>query len=60
MVQGIQQFEKYKILMDEAKANGNKARVAKLEKLLKSIDLKKISKESANMVNGFGNGLNKM
>ena len=60
MVQGIQQFEKYKILMDEAKAKGNNSRVAKLEKLLKSVDLTKISKESAKMVNGFRNGLNKM
>ena len=60
MVQGIQQFEKYKILMDEAKAKGNNSRVAKLEKLLKSIDLTKISKESAKMVNGFRSGLNNM
>lgn len=60
MVQGIQQFEKYKILLDEANKKGDKSQVARLEKLLKSIDLKKISTESAKMVNGFRNGLNSL
>ena len=60
LVQGVQQFEKYKLLMDEAKEKGDKGRVAKLEKLLKSIEISKISKESAKMVNGFRNGLNNM
>lgn len=60
LVQGIQQFEKYKILLAEAKAKGNASRVKALEKLLKSIDIKKISTDSEKMVNGFRRGLNRM
>ncbi|MBQ6693510.1 MAG: DUF4091 domain-containing protein [Bacteroidaceae bacterium] len=60
LVQGIQQFEKYKILMDEAQKSGNKSRVARLEKLLKGIDITKIAEESERMVNDFRNGLNKL
>ena len=60
LVQGIQQFEKYKILLAEAKAKGNASRVKALEKLLKSIDIKKISTDSEKMVNGFRKGLNRM
>lgn len=60
LVQGIQQFEKYKILLAEAKAKGNVSRVKALEKLLKSIDIKKISTDSEKMVNGFRKGLNRM
>ena len=59
-MQGIQQFEKYKILLAEAEADGNRSRVKALEKLLKSIDIKKISTDSGKIVNGFRNGLNKM
>lgn len=58
LVQGIQQFEKYKILLAEAEAKGNRQRVKSLKKLLKSIDLKRISDESGKMVNGFRNSLN--
>ena len=60
LVQGIQQFEKYKILLAEAEADGNRSRVKALEKLFKSIDIKKISTDSGKIVNGFRNGLNKM
>ena len=60
LVQGIQQFEKYKILLAEAKAKGNAPRVKALEKLLKTIDLGKIADESERMVNGFRDGLNRM
>ena len=60
LVQGIQQFEKYKILLAEAKAKGNASRVKALEKLLKNIDIKKISTDSEKMVNGFRRGLNRM
>ncbi len=60
LVQGIQQFEKYKILLAEAKAKRNASRVKALEKLLKSIDIKKISTDSEKMVNGFRKGLNRM
>ena len=60
LVQGIQLFEKYKILLAEAKSNGNKARVEELEQLLKTIDIKKISTDSEKIVNNFRDGLNRM
>ena len=60
LVQGIQQFEKYKILLAEAEAKGNTSRVKALKKLLKSVDIKRISTDSEKIVNGFRNGLNKM
>ena len=58
LVQGIQLFEKYRILLAEAKAAGNESRVAELEQLLRSVDIKKISTDSEAIVNGFGDGLN--
>lgn len=60
LVQGIQQFEKYNILLAEAKAKGNARRVKELEKLLGTIKLEKIETESEKMVNAFRNGLNRM
>ena len=60
LVQGIQLFEKYKILLAEATAAGNEARVAELEELLRSVDIKKISTDSEAIVSGFSNGLNAM
>lgn len=60
LVQGIQQFEKYKILLAEAEAKGNTSRVKALKKLLKNVDIKNISTDSEKIVNGFRNGLNKM
>ena len=58
LVQGIQLFEKYKILLAEAKAAGNEKRIAELEKLLRSVDIKRISTDSEAIVEGFSNGLN--
>lgn len=58
MVQGVQQFEKYKILLDEAKSSGNKSMQARLEKLLEKVDINRIANESEKIVNGFRNGLN--
>ena len=60
LVQGIQQFEKYKVLHAEAKARGDEARVKELEGLLQGIDIKKISTDSESIVNGFRSALNKM
>ena len=60
LVQGIQQFEKYKILLEEARLAGNTSRVKSLEKMLKSIDLSRIATEGNRMVNGFREGLNRM
>ena len=60
LVQGIQQYEKYRILLAEAKANGDTSRAEKLGNLLKCIDIKKISTDSEKIVNGFRNALNDM
>ena len=60
LVQGIQLFEKYRILFAEAKAAGDESRVAELEQLLRSVDIKKISTDSEAIVKGFGDGLNAM
>lgn len=55
LVQGIQQYEKYKILH----ANGNKQTKAKLEKLLQTVEINKIATDSEKIVNKFRNELNK-
>ena len=60
LVQGIQLFEKYRILFAEAKAAGDESRVAELEQLLRSVNIKKISTDSEAIVKGFGDGLNAM
>ena len=60
LVQGIQLFEKYKILLAEAKNLGDEARVVELEKLLRSVDIKKISTDSEVIVEGFAAALNAM
>lgn len=57
LVQGIQLFEKYKIRLAAAKAEGNTEHVTELEKLLEDIDLKKISTESGRMVGTFSESL---
>ena len=59
LVQGIQQFEKYKILLAEAVAKGDKSTEKDLKKLLESINIKKISTHSEAMVNKFRTTLNK-
>ena len=59
LVQGIQQYEKYKILLAEAQAKGDNATIKKLEALLQTIELKNIATHSAAMVNNFRNTLNK-
>lgn len=58
LVQGIQQYEKYKILLAEAEAKGNNKDINKLKQLLKDIDIKKIAIHSATIVNNFRNGIN--
>ena len=60
LVQGIQQYEKYKILLAEAEVNGDSARIEALKKMLEAIDLSKIASESAAIVNEFRNALNAM
>lgn len=60
LVQGIQQFEKFKILMDEALSTDNVAMQHALEKLLKGIDISRIADDSEQMVNDFREGINKL
>ncbi len=60
LVQGIQQFEKYKILLDEAQSKGDKAKVARLKKILDKVDISRIAAESEKMVKEFRDGLNRM
>lgn len=57
LVQGIQLYEKYKIKLAEAVADGDKERIAQLEELLEWIDLKKISTDSGRMVGAFSEDL---
>ena len=57
LVQGIQLYEKYKIKLAEAVADGDKERIAQLEELLEWIDLKKISTDSGRMVGAFAEEL---
>ncbi len=58
-VQGIQQYEKYKILLEEATEKNNKQTIKSLKKLLQSVDIKKIETHSAEIVNNFRNTLNR-
>ena len=58
LVQGIQQFEKYKILLDEARNRGDKATEKRLQNLLKKVDIRKIADESERMVKTFRDGIN--
>ena len=60
LVQGIQQFEKFRILLAEAERKGDSAKVKALKKLLKRVDIERISTDSEKIVNGFREALNKM
>ena len=60
LVQGIQQFEKYKILLAEAETTGNTSRVRTLKRVLGGIDLSRIATDSEIMVNAFRDALNGM
>ena len=60
LVQGIQQFEKYKILLAEAETTGNTSRVRTLKRVLGGIDLSRIATDSEKMVNAFRDALNGM
>ena len=58
MVQGIQQFEKFHIMMDAAKAKGDKGMQRRLNKLLENLDYKKIAEKGGEMTSNFRAGLN--
>ena len=60
LVQGIQQFEKYKILLAEAENSGNVSRVKALKRLLEGIDVKSIADKSEAMTKKFRDALNAM
>ncbi|MBR2638090.1 MAG: DUF4091 domain-containing protein [Bacteroidaceae bacterium] len=60
LVQGIQQFEKYKILMDEANSRGDKSKVKRLENILKRVDITRIANESEKMTKDFRDALNRL
>ena len=60
LVQGIQQFEKYKILLAEAEKSGNVSRVKALKRLLEGIDVKSIADKSEAMTKKFRDALNAM
>lgn len=50
LVEGIQQFEKYQILLAEARAEGDTARIEALTAILKGIDIKRVSTDLSRMV----------
>lgn len=60
LVQGIQQFEKYKILMDEANSRGDKSKVKRLENIRKRVDITRIANESEKMTKDFRDALNRL
>ncbi|MBQ3121974.1 MAG: DUF4091 domain-containing protein [Bacteroidaceae bacterium] len=60
LVQGIESFEKWQIMMADAKANNDKGMQRRLNKLLEILDINKIANESERMTEEFRNGLNKL
>ena len=60
LVQGIESFEKWHIMMDDAKSRNDKSMQNKLNKLLEILDFNKIANESERMAEEFRAGLNKL
>ena len=60
LVQGIQQFEKYHIMMETAEKKGDKSMQRKLKSLLDGLDINKIVDESERMTNEFRMQINKL
>ena len=58
LVQGIESFEKWHIMMEDAKAKNNKSMQRRLNKLLEILDINKIANESERMTKEFRDGLN--
>ncbi|MBQ5705021.1 MAG: DUF4091 domain-containing protein, partial [Bacteroidaceae bacterium] len=60
LVQGIQSFEKWHIMMEDAKARNDKSMQRSLEKVKKILDIHKIADESEEMTEEFRTQLNKL
>lgn len=60
LVEGIQQFEKYNILLREAQHKGSKEQIAQLKGILERIDLGRIETHLEAMVDSAQNVLNAM
>jgi hypothetical protein len=59
-VQGIESFEKWHIMMNDAKSRNDKSMQNKLNKLLEILDINKIANESERMTEEFRAGLNRL
>ncbi|MDO4790077.1 MAG: DUF4091 domain-containing protein [Porphyromonas sp.] len=60
LTEGIQQFEKYHILMDEAVKKGDTARIKQLEDILRIIDKEKLKDGTKEMVEKAQRALNSL
>ena len=60
LVEGIESFEKWHIMMNDAKSRNDRSMQKKLNKLLEILDINKIANESERMTEEFRNGLNKL
>lgn len=60
LVQGIQSFEKWQIMMEDAKARNDKGMQRSLEKVRKILDIYKIADESERMTENFRTQINKL
>jgi hypothetical protein len=60
LVQGIESFEKWHIMMNDAKSRNDKSMQNKLNKLLEILDINKIANESERMTEEFRAGLNRL
>jgi hypothetical protein len=59
-VQGIESFEKWHIMMNDAKSRNDMSMQNKLNKLLEILDINKIANESERMTEEFRAGLNRL
>ena len=59
-MQGIESFEKWHIMMNDAKSRNDKSMQNKLNKLLEILDINKIANESERMTEEFRAGLNRL
>lgn len=61
MAEGIQQYEKVRLLKEEARSKGNKSMLKKIEKILSAFDKKNIDKmTAAEAVNKAKAAINKL
>lgn len=60
LIQGIQSFEKYHIIMKQAEKDGDRTVQRRLKHLLDELDIEKIADDSEKMTQNFRNGINKI